>query len=62
MNYLRPVDFAGIQQYGLDNRFTQTIIDHTSGGKTCVIHCIQTPVGDGSPGGSPFTNLIKYFM
>jgi mannose-6-phosphate isomerase-like protein (cupin superfamily) len=51
MNYMRLVDFAGIEQCGPDNRFTQTLIDHTSGGKTCAIHCIQTPVGDGSPDG-----------
>jgi mannose-6-phosphate isomerase-like protein (cupin superfamily) len=51
MDYIRPVDFAGIERCGHDNRFTQALIDHTSGAKTCMIHCIQTPVGDGSPDG-----------
>jgi len=51
MNYLRPVDFAAIERSGPDNRFTQTLIDHTSGAKTCTVYYIRTPAGSGSPAG-----------
>jgi mannose-6-phosphate isomerase-like protein (cupin superfamily) len=51
MNYVRPVDFAAIERIGPDKRFIQTLIDHTSGAKTCTIHCIKTPAGSGSPAG-----------
>ncbi len=51
MNYIRPVDFAAIEQSGPEKRLTQTIIDHTSGAKTCTIYCIKTPAGSGSPAG-----------
>ncbi len=51
MNYVRPVDFAAIEQSGPEERLTQTLIDHTSGAKTCTIYCIKTPAGSGSPAG-----------
>ena len=51
MNYVRAVDIAAIDGSGPDDRFTQTLFDHTSGAKTCTIQCIRTPAGGGSPAG-----------
>ena len=45
MNYVRAVDIAAIDGSGPDDRFTQTLFDHTSGAKTCAIRCIKTPAG-----------------
>jgi mannose-6-phosphate isomerase-like protein (cupin superfamily) len=51
MNYVRAVDFAAIDRTGPNERFTQTLLDHTSGAKTCKIHFVKTPAGGGSPAG-----------
>jgi uncharacterized cupin superfamily protein len=51
MNYVRLVDFAAIDGSGPDERLVQALFDHTSGAKTCTIHCIKTPAGGGSPAG-----------
>jgi mannose-6-phosphate isomerase-like protein (cupin superfamily) len=51
MNYVRAVDFAAIDRTGPNERFTQTLFNHTSGAKTCTIQCIETPAGGGSPAG-----------
>jgi mannose-6-phosphate isomerase-like protein (cupin superfamily) len=51
MNYVRRVDFAAIDRSRPDKRFTQALFDHTTGAKTCTIHCIKTPAGGGSPAG-----------
>ena len=51
MNYVRKVDFAAIDRTGPNKRFTQTLFDLTSGARTCMIQCIQTPAGGGSPEG-----------
>jgi len=51
MEYVRRVDFAAIAKSGANERFTQNLLDHTSGAKTCSINCIKTPAGGGSPAG-----------
>lgn len=51
MNYVRAVDFSAIDRSGPGERFTQVLLDHTSGSKNCTIHCIKTPAGGGSPAG-----------
>ena len=51
MDYIRAIDFSAIEKTGPDERFNQTLFDHTSGAKTCTIHCIKTPAGGGSPAG-----------
>lgn len=51
MNYVRMVDFAAFNRTGPNERFIQTLFDHTSGAKTCTIQCIKTPAGGGSPAG-----------
>jgi len=51
MNYVRAVDFAAIDRTDPGERFTQTLFDYTSGAKTCMIQCIKTPPGGGSPAG-----------
>ncbi|HEX2171395.1 MAG TPA: cupin domain-containing protein [Dehalococcoidia bacterium] len=51
MEYVRQVDFQALNATGPDERFTQPLIDHKSGAKTCTINCIKTPAGGGSPAG-----------
>ncbi len=51
MEYVRQVDFAAIDKSGADERVTQVLIDHTSGGRNCAINCIKIPAGGGSPAG-----------
>ena len=51
MDYVRKVDFAAIDGTGPDERFTQILLDHTSGATSCSIFCIKTPAGGGSPAG-----------
>jgi quercetin dioxygenase-like cupin family protein len=49
MNYVRPVDFATMD--AATERFTQTLLDQSSGPGTCAVQCIKTPAGGGSPAG-----------
>jgi mannose-6-phosphate isomerase-like protein (cupin superfamily) len=49
MDYVRKVDFDTIRDTA--ERFTQPLIDHTSGATTCSVNCIKTPPDGGSPAG-----------
>ncbi len=49
MDYIRKLDVEGLE--ATDGRFTQMLLGRDSGGSTCEINCIKTPVGDGSPAG-----------
>ena len=49
MDYIRKLDVAALE--ATDGRFTQMLLGRDSGGSTCEINCIKTPVGDGSPAG-----------
>lgn len=51
MEYLRKVDFAAFDKAAPNDRITQVMLDHTSGGKHCSINTIKTPAGGGSPAG-----------
>ena len=51
MDYLRRVDQAALQQAGSGERFSQWLLDHTSGASNCSINYIRTPAGGGSPAG-----------
>jgi quercetin dioxygenase-like cupin family protein len=51
MEYLRTVDGATLAAAGPNERFSQWLIDQTSGGKHCSINYIRTPAGGGSPAG-----------
>src|SRR5438067_8122852 len=51
MEYVRSVDQAALAAAGPDERFSQSLLDHTSGGKHCSINYIRTPAGAGSPAG-----------
>ena len=51
MEYVRKIDFTAIEKSGVDERLTQSLLDHASGAKNCSINCIKTPPGGGSPGG-----------
>jgi len=51
MEYVRSVDAAAMAATGPNERFTQALLDHTSGGKHCNINIIKTPAGGGSPAG-----------
>ena len=51
MEYLRKVDEAAMAAAGPNERFSQWLLDHTSGGRYCSINYIRTPAGGGSPAG-----------
>ena len=63
MEYVRKVDFATSEK-SADGRLAQTLFDHTSGSKTCVIRCFKTPTGAGSTHGLHFhdTDQIFYIL
>ena len=51
MDYVRSIDQAALAATAPDQRFTQALLDHTSGAQHCSINIIQTPAGGGSPAG-----------
>jgi mannose-6-phosphate isomerase-like protein (cupin superfamily) len=51
MEYVRTVDAAALAKAGPDERVSQWLLDHTSGGQHCSINWIKTPAGGGSPAG-----------
>lgn len=51
MEYVRRVDRAALQAAPPRERFSQWLLDHTSGGQHCSINYIRTPAGGGSPAG-----------
>jgi quercetin dioxygenase-like cupin family protein len=61
MKYVRTVDFAAIKKSRGDKRLTQNLFDHTSGAKTCTVHCIKTPAGGGSPAGMHVHDFDQIF-
>ena len=61
MEYVRKVDFAAIEKSSPDKRWTQNLLDLTSGAKNCTINCIKTPVGEGSPAGMHIHDVDQIF-
>lgn len=59
MEYVRKVDFASVD--GATDRFTQVLLGHDSGAKTCTINCIKTPAGSGSPAGMHVHDVDQIF-
>ena len=51
MEYVRTVDQAAVAAAGSNERVSQWLLDHTSGGQHCSINWIKTPAGGGSPAG-----------
>src|SRR5437868_8866076 len=51
MEYVRTVDEAAVAAAGPDERFSQWLLDHTSGSRYCSVNWIRTPAGGGSPAG-----------
>lgn len=51
MEYVRHIDQAKMAAAAPDERFSQWLLDHTSGSTTCSINYIKTPAGGGSPAG-----------
>ena len=51
MDYVRTVDQSALSAAGPNERFSQWLLDHTSGGRHCSINWIRTPAGGGSPAG-----------
>lgn len=51
MEYVRRVDEAALAATGPQERFSQWLLDHTSGSKYCSVNWIRTPAGGGSPAG-----------
>jgi len=61
MEYVRKVDFGAIALSGAEERLDQVLFDHTSGAKTCTVHCIKTPAGGGSPAGLHVHDVDQIF-
>jgi quercetin dioxygenase-like cupin family protein len=61
MDYVRRVDFAAMDKSGADERVTQVLFDQASGSKTCLINCIKTPAGGGSPAGMHIHDIDQIF-
>ncbi|MDQ6674876.1 MAG: cupin domain-containing protein [Chloroflexota bacterium] len=51
MEYLRTVDQSALAAADPEQRFSDWLLDHDSGGKHCSINYIRTPAGGGSPAG-----------
>jgi mannose-6-phosphate isomerase-like protein (cupin superfamily) len=51
MEYVRKVDDAALAAAEPKERFSQWLLDATSGGQHCSINWIRTPAGGGSPAG-----------
>ncbi|MGI9147309.1 MAG: cupin domain-containing protein [Chloroflexota bacterium] len=51
MDYIRSVDQSAQAAADPEQRFSQWLLDHDSGGKHCSINYIRTPAGGGSPAG-----------
>jgi len=51
MEYVRKVDQGAVSAAGPNERYSQWLLDHTSGSKNCSINWIKTPAGSGSPAG-----------
>ena len=51
MEYVRKVDEAALKAAGPDERFSQWLLDQSSGSRHCSINWIRTPAGGGSPAG-----------
>jgi quercetin dioxygenase-like cupin family protein len=51
MEYVRKIDDAALAAAGPNERVSQWLLDHNSGGKHCSVNWIRTPAGGGSPAG-----------
>jgi mannose-6-phosphate isomerase-like protein (cupin superfamily) len=60
--YVRQVDRRGMEAAGPDERFSQPLLDHTSGSRTCTIAYIRTPAGGGSPAGMHVHEVDQIFF
>jgi len=61
MEYVRKIDFAAIDNSGVDERVTQSLLDHATGSEKCAINCIKTPPGGGSPAGMHIHDVDQIF-
>ncbi|MBI2907008.1 MAG: cupin domain-containing protein [Chloroflexi bacterium] len=61
MEYVRKVDFDALEKSGEAERVTQSLLDETSGARTCSIKCIKTPAGGGSPAGLHVHDVDQIF-
>ena len=61
MEYVRTIDFSALNMSAPNERWKQTLLDHTSGSTTCTIQCFKTPVGGGSPAGMHIHDVDQVF-
>jgi quercetin dioxygenase-like cupin family protein len=61
MEYVRTVNFEAIEQSGPNERVEQALLDHASGATTCMVKCIKTPPGGGSPEGLHVHDVDQHF-
>jgi mannose-6-phosphate isomerase-like protein (cupin superfamily) len=51
MDYVRQVDQAALAAGDANDRYSQWLLNHDSGGSSCSVNYIRTPAGSGSPAG-----------
>ncbi|MFN8524700.1 MAG: cupin domain-containing protein [Chloroflexota bacterium] len=61
MDYVRKVDFAALDKTAPGERYTQVLLGHENGAKTCTINAIKTPAGGGSPAGMHVHDVDQIF-
>jgi mannose-6-phosphate isomerase-like protein (cupin superfamily) len=59
--YLRKVDFSALSAVPPDQRFTERLLDHSSGARTCTVSYIKTPPRGGSPEGMHIHDVDQVF-
>ena len=61
MDYVRRIDFAGIEKSDPNERLIQTLFNHSAGAGGCKVQCIKTPAGGGSPAGLHIHDVDQIF-
>jgi quercetin dioxygenase-like cupin family protein len=61
MEYVRTIDFTAMDKSGVDVRWNQKLLDRTSDAKNCMVFCIKTPSGGGSPEGMHIHDFEQVF-
>jgi len=51
MQYIHKIDFDAMAASGADQRWVQHLLDAQTGAGSCMVRCIKTPGGGGSPAG-----------
>lgn len=59
--YVRQVDVAGLEVADPKERFSQKLLDHASGARSCTVSFVRTPPGGRSPAGLHVHDVDQLF-